>query len=79
MGFKGRKVKFLGHGIGLHIDETPVIAKGFDEPLVENMVIAVEPKKGMAGIGMVGVEDTYVISSGGARCITGGGSEIITV
>ena len=35
--YVNRKVKFLGHGIGLTIDETPVIAKGFNEPLVENM------------------------------------------
>lgn len=32
MGFGSRRVKFLGHAIGLLIDETPVIAAGFDEP-----------------------------------------------
>ena len=46
MGFGKRRVKFLGHGIGLTIDELPVLAKGFDEPLQENMVFALEPKKG---------------------------------
>lgn len=40
MGFGPNKVKFLGHGIGLVIDEYPVIAKGFDDPLEENMVMA---------------------------------------
>ncbi|HPS36064.1 MAG TPA: M24 family metallopeptidase, partial [Oscillospiraceae bacterium] len=47
-GFMGydHSVKFLGHGIGLHINELPVIARGFDEPLKENMVLAVEPKCG---------------------------------
>jgi Xaa-Pro aminopeptidase len=79
MGFGSRKVKFLGHGVGLHIDEFPVIANGFKEPLVENMVIALEPKKGVVGIGMVGVEDTYLVTPEGGRCITGGGSEIIAV
>ena len=30
MGFGKRQVKFLGHGIGLTIDELPVLAKGFN-------------------------------------------------
>jgi len=37
MGFGKRKVKFLGHGIGLQVDEMPVIAEGFNEPLKEGM------------------------------------------
>ena len=41
MGFGNRKVNFLGHGIGLLIDEIPVIAKGFKEPLQEGMVFAI--------------------------------------
>lgn len=79
MGFGKRQVKFLGHGVGLHIDEMPVIAKGFDSPLEENMVLALEPKKGLADLGMVGVEDTYVVTPDGGRCITGGGCDIIVV
>ncbi|MDR2485517.1 MAG: Xaa-Pro peptidase family protein [Treponema sp.] len=73
------KVKFLGHGVGLNIDELPVIAKGFDEPLEENMVLALEPKKGVPGIGLAGVEDTYIVKPGGGLCVTGGGREIILV
>lgn len=79
MGFGGRQVRFLGHGVGLHIDEMPIIANGFDLPLEENMVIALEPKKGIANVGMVGVEDTYIVEPDGGRCITGGGSDIIQV
>lgn len=77
MGFKNRCVQFLGHGIGLHVDEPPVIAEGFRAPLKENMVIAIEPKKGISGVGMVGVEDTYVVASDGGECVTGGGKEIM--
>ncbi len=77
MGIGNRSAKFLGHGIGLHIDEPPVIAKGFDEPLAIGMAMALEPKKGIPNFGMVGVEDTYFIEAGGGRCITGGGKEII--
>ncbi len=79
MGFGSRKVKFLGHGIGLHIDEPPVIAKGFDRPLEENMVIALEPKKGIPAVGMVGVEDTYIVKPDGGFCITGGEKEIMVI
>lgn len=79
MGFGDRKVKFLGHGIGLHVDEYPVIANGFKRPLEENMVIALEPKKGIADVGMVGVEDTYIVTPDGGKCITGGEKDIIMV
>ncbi len=65
------KVKFVGHGIGLAIDEYPVIARGFDEPLEENMVLALEPKIGLPGIGMVGVENTFLVTKNGGRCLTG--------
>lgn len=79
MGFGSRQVKFLGHGIGLTIDEVPVIAKGFDEPLEENMVLALEPKKGIKDIGMVGIENTFVVTPHGGRCITGENKGLISV
>jgi Xaa-Pro aminopeptidase len=71
MGFGPRKVKFLGHAIGLLIDELPVIAEKFDQPLQEGMVFAVEPKKGIKDVGMVGIENTFIVTSNGGECITG--------
>jgi len=79
MGYKDRSVRFLGHGVGLLIDEIPVIAKGFTEPLEENMVFALEPKKGIAGVGMVGIENTFVVTRNGGRCITGTNPGLISV
>lgn len=79
MGHGREGVKFLGHGVGLQIDELPVIAKGHSTPLHENMVIALEPKCGIEGVGMVGVEETYVVTAGGPVCITGGAREIMYV
>ncbi len=79
MGFGNRRVKFLGHGIGLQVDELPAIAGGFNNPLMDNMVIALEPKKGIEGIGMVGVEDTYIVTPDGGQLITGGEKDIIVV
>ena len=79
MGFGDRRVLFLGHGVGLQVDEMPVIARGFDEPLEEGMVIALEPKKGVEGVGMVGTENTFVVTRGGGRSITGTNPGLIPV
>jgi len=79
MGIGGGRVKFLGHGVGLQIDEYPVIADKFNEPLSENMTVAIEPKRSIENFGIVGVEDTYVVTKSGGRCITGGEKEIIVV
>jgi Xaa-Pro aminopeptidase len=79
MGFGARQASFLGHGIGLHVDEWPVLAKGFDEPLQENMVIAIEPKKGLAGIGMVGTENTFLVTPAGGESLTGNHPGLIPV
>ena len=79
MGFSGRNVRFLGHGVGLNVDDFPVIAEGFNRPLEKNMVLAVEPKVGIENVGMVGVEEMYVVTENGGRCLTGGSKEIIFV
>ncbi|MDP3065938.1 MAG: Xaa-Pro peptidase family protein [Methanobacteriaceae archaeon] len=79
MGFDNRRVKFLGHGIGLLIDETPLIAEGFNEPLQEGMVFAVEPKRGIQNIGMVGIENTFIVTAKGGECITGYSKGLISV
>ncbi|MDY9924112.1 Xaa-Pro peptidase family protein [Methanobacterium sp.] len=79
MGFGPRKVKFLGHAIGLLIDELPVIAERFDQPLQEGMVFAVEPKKGIKGVGMVGIENTFIVTPHGGQCITGDNPGLIPV
>ncbi|MDD1709425.1 MAG: Xaa-Pro peptidase family protein [Methanoregulaceae archaeon] len=79
MGFESRRARFLGHGVGLQVDEMPVIAPGFDEPLQEGMVIALEPKKGVRDVGMVGTENTYIVTSSGGRSITGNNRGLIPV
>ncbi|NLD46035.1 MAG: aminopeptidase P family protein [Clostridiaceae bacterium] len=79
MGYGNRRVKFLGHGIGLWVDELPVIAEGFTEPIREGMVFALEPKKGLEGIGMVGIENTFIVTPTGGRCITGENTGLIPV
>ncbi len=64
--------KFVGHSIGLAMDELPAIAKGFTEPVKAGMTFAVEPKLAIEGVGLVGSENTYeVVLEGPARSLTG--------
>jgi Xaa-Pro aminopeptidase len=70
MGCGAEQVKFLGHGVGLEVDEYPAIAKGFDAPLEENMVIALEPKAWITNAGMVGSENTYLVTPQGGTRLT---------
>jgi Xaa-Pro dipeptidase len=79
MGIGDAAVKFLGHGVGLHIDELPAIAKGFDEPLEQGMTIALEPKKAIKDTAMVGTENTFIVTAGGGEMITGNSCDIIVV
>jgi len=79
MGFGDNQVRFLGHGIGLVIDEFPAIAAKIDFPLKENMVIAVEPKKGLKGIGLLGVENTFLVTEQGGEKLTPGSDEITII
>ena len=79
MGLGGNKVFFAGHGIGLAIDEYPALAKGFDLPLEEGMALAIEPKIGIPGFGMVGVENTFEVTADGGKSLTGEEFDIITV
>ncbi len=78
MGFGANKVPFLGHGIGLVIDEYPVLAARFDAPLQEHMTLAIEPKVGLPGLGMVGVENTFAVTPTGGKSLTGENFSIIT-
>lgn len=79
MGFGGNQVKFLGHGVGMVINEGPVIARKSDEPLEADMVLAVEPKKGLPGQGMVGVENTFRVTPDGGVSLTADEDGIVVV
>jgi Xaa-Pro dipeptidase len=79
MGSDKHRVRFLGHGIGLWIDELPVIAEGFNEPLEEGMVLALEPKKGIPDVGLVGIENTFAVTPQGGRSLTGKSRGLVEV
>ena len=70
MGPPGEQARFVGHGVGLELDEVPVLAPGFDAPLVEGQTIAVEPKFVLPGRGAVGIENTWAVGRDGGVKIT---------
>ena len=71
MGMPPNQASFLGHSVGLELDETPVIAKGFDKPLGIGSTMAIEPKV-IFEDGAIGIEDTWVRSEEGMECLTAG-------
>ncbi len=65
MGVGERRIRFTGHGVGLELDEYPFIAKGQQLALQAGMVIALEPKTIFPGLGVVGVENTHLVTDHG--------------
>lgn len=70
MGAPGENARFVGHGVGLELDEFPVLAQGFKVPLKAGQTIAVEPKFVIPGQGVVGIENTFAVSDQGGVKIT---------
>ncbi len=66
LGTPGNQVKFVGHGLGIEVDELPFIAKGQKMPLGKGMTVAFEPKFIFPDLGTVGLENTYLITGKGA-------------
>jgi len=62
-------VPFIGHGIGIELNEWPVLAQGFKTPLKKDMVIALEPKF-IFPEGAVGIENTFVVGEKGLETLT---------
>jgi Xaa-Pro dipeptidase len=79
MGDGPARVRFVGHCIGLELNEPPYLAQRWDEPLRAGNVVAVEPKLVFAGVGAVGVENSYLVTDDGPRQLTFGSEEPITV
>jgi len=70
MGPPGYNTKFIGHGIGIEVDEFPFVAKGSPTVLAPGMVFALEPKFVFPGEGAVGLENTYLVTEDGFEVLT---------
>jgi Xaa-Pro dipeptidase len=78
MGPPGYNVKFIGHGIGIEVDEFPFIAKGSKTVLAPGMAFAMEPKFVFPGEGAVGLENAYLVTETGFEKLTQLDEEIIS-
>lgn len=70
---------FVGHGVGIEINELPVIAPRSRDVLAEGNVIALEPKFVIPGVGAVGIENTYMVTAEGMQCVTNAPEELISL
>jgi Xaa-Pro dipeptidase len=70
MGPPGDQARFVGHGVGIALDELPVLAAGAKASLVAGQVVAVEPKFVFPGRGAVGIENTWVVTARGGERLT---------
>ncbi|MGC8658475.1 MAG: M24 family metallopeptidase [Desulfomonilaceae bacterium] len=69
-------VPFVGHGVGLELDELPVLGRKSRHVLEPGMVIALEPKFILPGKGLAGIENTFVVGEDGMKKLTRFGDEI---
>ncbi|MBI2114008.1 MAG: aminopeptidase P family protein [candidate division NC10 bacterium] len=64
------QVSFVGHGVGVELDEIPYLAAGTNLTIEAGMTLAVEPKIVFPGRGIVGVEDTVLVTTGDPEFLT---------
>lgn len=72
-----QQAKFVGHGVGIQINELPVLTARSKELLEPNIVFALEPKFVIPGTGAVGIENTFLVTETGIEKITIFEEEII--
>lgn len=70
MGVGSERGSYIGHSIGLEVDEWPVLGAGYREPLPVGAVITIEPKFMVPGQGAVMVEDDIVVTPSGHEVIS---------
>ena len=70
MGYGSDRVFFVGHGVGLELDEPPFLAPKMENEFEQGMTIAIEPKVSLPGIGVVGIEDTILVGESENKYIT---------
>ena len=70
MGAPGENAKFVAHGVGLELDEFPILAQGFKAPLQAGQTVAIEPKFVLPGLGVIGIENTFAVTTDGGEKLT---------
>jgi Xaa-Pro aminopeptidase len=77
MGHGNTRVSFVAHGLGIEVDEFPFVAQGQKLVLAEGMTFAFEPKFIVPGEGIVGLENTYLVTPAGLESFNTATEELI--
>jgi Xaa-Pro dipeptidase len=79
MGPPGENARFVGHGVGLELDEFPVLAQGFKFPLQAGQTLAIEPKFVIPGEGVIGIENTFIVTGQGGEKLGDIADDVVSV
>jgi Xaa-Pro dipeptidase len=78
MGYGPSQVRFVGHGVGLELDELPVLSRN-ERLLEQGMVFALEPKFVFPDLGAIGIENTWAVTGDGVERLTHAPEEIVVL
>ena len=77
LGFEGKLIHSVGHGVGIEIHEYPVLAETGKHALEPGNVVTVEPGVYLEGVGGVRIENLGVITEDGFESFTQSPTELI--
>jgi len=69
MGYE-EKGRFVGHGLGLELDEPPIIGPNDPTIIAENMTLAIEINTIIPDFGTIKVEDSFIVNSDGIELLS---------
>ncbi len=67
---KGRKGRMIGHGIGLELNEPPVLSAYNEAPILDRSVIALDMHLMDENVGVVKLEDMILVTNNGNQILT---------
>lgn len=74
-----QQAAFIGHGIGIELNEQPAITPRSRDIVLQDMTLAIEPKFVIPGVGAVGIENSYVVTPTGLDNLTSFPEDIINL
>ncbi|MFO7820294.1 MAG: Xaa-Pro peptidase family protein, partial [Halanaerobacter sp.] len=79
LGSGDNKEEFVGHGVGVELNEFPFLAPGLNFKLKAGMTIALEPKLVIPKLGVIGIENTYLVTENQPEKLTTASEKLIKV
>jgi Xaa-Pro aminopeptidase len=67
---RGQKARMIGHGIGLEVNEPPILSTYDDSKILSGFVISIEMHMMDENIGVVKLEDMILITNTGNEILT---------